>query len=238
MSLKKIYGNKESFPEFNKLTYRKKEFVWYYLDNQFVEPNIYKPTKNDAFASYIASHKNHDPIYNEENNPDGYIKIIKYVFNPKIQKMIKVHDTYEDFDESEMKVVNAEKFKKHLMKAQRLERECQPAITEIRAQILKTDEKSRELEVMDAVHTDSLYHRNPKYKIENRKLAFKMYGLDKQETGNQINIYEASGKRVIQAIKNSSGGESDNDMKDLLVDDSEFDNISINENELKDKKEK
>lgn len=231
MSLKRIYSNKNEFPELHKLSVRKQKFVWYYLDRETIDVNTQKTTFNDAFASYLATNKI-NAIYHKDTNPNGFLILKRYAYNAELKTYTLV-DKHVLATETRLDIVNAKLFEKHLQSAKRLENECLPAITEIRTKNLIKDEKARHMEIMDAVHNDSLYHNDLRFKVDNRKLAFKMYGLDKQEPNNQINIFENTGKRVIEALKKSSG--KNEDLADLLVGEDDYDDIRVEDSELNNK---
>jgi len=226
-----MYDNKNEYPEFNKLkSRRQKNFVWLYLQSSYKEKFFSMYTFNNALYSYIVAFN---------INCNEFAKVTKYslVKNSSGYDELVVNNSIDNPDKIDVQITNDKIYQKIMKLSEMTYKICEKSINEIRRIEFKTNDETKQLEIINAIHKDALNDDDKKFKIENRKLAVDIYGLRQKEPVIKIDLYEEVGKRYVDNMLSSNN--INKDLKNLVVSDNELNSITYDENDdnIKNKKE-
>lgn len=96
--------------------------------------------------------------------------------------------------------------------------------------MFESEDKSKVLELKDAIYTSSLKAADFKDRNENRKMMMKIFGLDQIKVDGSVDIYEASGKNILARMR-SAGGNGNGDEPIIPIDIGEIGNSGEEEEE-------
>lgn len=83
---------------------------------------------------------------------------------------------------------------------------CQSAINAIRAEKYREGNDTVVNELKDAIFQSAIHGEDAKDRNENRKMAMKITGLDQIKIDTTVDLYEVSGKQVLQALRKGGDG--------------------------------
>lgn len=181
---------------YESLSYREKLFVDCYLNDSLVEPTIHKHTYNDKLVSYIFAFNKGDELMECIN--------IGYSYFNWATKSIESDTDYSDGCDVTITIKNAKKYLVLVKASTRIYNKTLQAINDIRYSQYDTNDKSKILELKDAIWNSSIHSNDSKDRNENRKMAMKIFGLDQVKVDMGLDIYEASGKNILKARKQDS----------------------------------
>lgn len=178
------------------LSYREKVFVDSYLNQRLIEQVTHRHTYCDNLASFIFA-------YNREKQAKEAFDI-KFVAYDSETREYAVLPYYQEGCKVNITIKNAKKYRNIITAANRAYRKCNKAINDIRYASFETEDKSKMLELKDAIfnsaiHSDEYHDRN-----DNRKMAMKIFGLDQVKVDTSVDIYEATGRNILQTLKNNN----------------------------------
>jgi len=184
-------------PAFMQLDMNLQQMLLLYIDDEYIEPNSMKPTKDSAFISFLATYPNQE--------------VVKKIF-----KMIEVAVGTDQNGEAivkELKVINDEEMPLYLkLKAMASGtwkrynlKELVKSMREIVSNDGFKDEELIERQIVD----DALSKDKSNYTARMRALAVKVKGMEKTNALQQINVYvEGGGKQLNKTIIESSGNDN------------------------------
>lgn len=187
---------------YNNLNYRQRCFVDCYINQNLVQPTLHRHTFNDEFASYVFAYQKDlackEALELKFWTTDGFGVVHKaqnYVAGCKIEVVVK----------------NMQKYMSLTKCARKVHGECTKAINDIRTIMYSSEDKSKELELKDAIYNSSLFGSDFKDRNENRKMMMKIMGLDQIKVDTSVDIYQASGKQILARLgsKGVLGGSED-----------------------------
>lgn len=184
------------YPEsYLKLKYRDRLFVDCYLKDDLIEPTTSKNTYCDKLISYIFA-------YNKENEIKEALDFSYTILNWASKTFDKI-DNYVNGCTVTVKVKNPKKYMSLVANSTKVFNRCNVAINDIRLAGFETSDKSKMLELKDAIFNSSIHSDDAKDRNENRKMAMKIFGLDQVKVDTSVDIYEASGRNILQSRLNS-----------------------------------
>ena len=196
-------------------------FVNCYLNETLVEPQTHKHTFNDKLISYIFAH----------NIDVSEFMSFRYDIQNSFGQMITQND-YTANSVVTVTITNAKLYWSVLAKSTASYNKCLKAINDIRVLMYESEDKSKVLELKDAIVTSALSATDFKDRNDNRKMAMKLFGLDQVKVDMDVDMYTASGKQIFQDLhKNASDREDAPIIPDVIEDI----DLSEDENEGNDK---
>lgn len=181
---------------YNNLKYRDRFFVDCYLNETLKESTTNINTFCNKLLSYIFA-------YSRENDFKECVSVEYIVYNPACECYQK-NDYYIDGCKININITNAKKYMSLSANATRVYNKCKVAINDLRTQMYDSEDKSKVLELKDAIYNSSINAKEFKDRNENRKMAMKMFGLDQVKVDLTPNIYDMSGKNILANIKGSA----------------------------------
>jgi hypothetical protein len=193
-------------PAFMRLEEQQQQMILLYLEPEYLETYSGKYTKDDVFASFLATYKNKDllnKIFTTIEVSAGTDKD-----GNAITKEMKVID--QDYMPQYLRL---KAYAKSVWKSNNL-KEMVKTMREIMSNDGFKDEELLERSIID----DALAKDKSAYTMRNRSLAVKIKGMEKSNALQQINVYvEGGGQKLNRTIIESTG----NDNYDLAIEDSE-----------------
>lgn len=177
------------YPEsYKNLKYKNKLFVDCYLGCGVIEPYTHRDTFSDEFVSFIFA-------YDKGKECSEAFKLRYYT----VDQFGGIHElkNYKSGCKTEIVVLNAAKYMSLCKVAKKVKYECQHAINDLRIMMYTSEDKSKEMELRDAIFQSSMRGEDAKDRNDNRKMAMKMFGLDQIKVDGSIDIYQASGKQIL-----------------------------------------
>lgn len=203
------------FPaSYYKLKYRERFFVKCYMNERLVEPQTHKPTFCNIFTSYVFSSnsKLDDVVEFRYDKVDGFgniVRIEEWQPNCIVNANIKNVKRYMRIEENATKMYN----------------KCIEAINDIRIILYESEDKSKVLELKEAIYNSALNGADFKDRNDNRKMAMKIFGLDQVKVDLDVDMYTASGKNILGRLKNGQN----NDKEDAPIIPDVLEDIDIEE---------
>lgn len=190
------------YPEsYENLRYKYRVFVDCYLNEGLREPTTHKMTFNDELASYLFAYQKGreflEAVEVKLYETDGFGNVSE-------------KSEWTDGCRAEIVVKNVAKYMSMVKAARRIHGECIRAINDIRTVRYSSDDKSRELELKDAIYNSSLYAADSKDRNDNRKMMMKIMGLDQVKIDTSVDIYAASGRNILarmRSVAEEGGGD-------------------------------
>ena len=202
---------------YKKLNYRNRTYIDCYLNETLVEPLLHKHTFCDSFVSYVFA-------YNKGKDVGECLKFNYYGTDAfGNTKKIKA---YMEGCKVEIVVTNAAKYLSLNKCARSVHTACAKAINDIRTLMFDSDDKSKTLELKDAIYNSSLHAEDFKDRNENRKMMMKIFGLDQVKVDTSVDIYEASGKNILARVREEVKASNNGDEPIIPID---FEDIDIDE---------
>ena len=198
---------------YNNLNYRNRAFVDCYLNEGLVEPCMHAHTFCNELASYVF-------VFNKQQAVRDCLEF-KYYVTDNFGNVQKSKE-YVEGCKVEIIVKNAAKYLSLNKSARMVLKACGQAINEIRMAMYSSDDKSKELELKDAIFRSSIKASDFKDRNENRKMMMKIFGLDQVKIDTSVDIYEASGKNILARMR-SGGGEDRDDTPIVPIDVNDID---------------
>lgn len=187
---------------YNNLNYRQRVFVDCYINPNLMQPTLHKATYNDEFASYVFAYQKDldckEALEFRFWERDGF-------------GIVHPRKDYAAGCDVEVVVKNVQKYMSLTKCARKVHAECTRAINDIRTIMYSSEDKSKELELKDAIYNSSLHGKDFKDRNENRKMMMKIMGLDQIKIDTSVDIYQASGKQILARLngKGVLGGSDD-----------------------------
>lgn len=178
---------------YNALKYRERLFVDCYLNESLIEPQTGKHTFNDKFISYVFA-------YNIE--VENFLRF-KYTILNFASKEYETVDVPIEGATEKIIVTDAKKYLSVIRNSSKIYNRVVKAINDIRLLMYDSQDKSRVLELKDAIYNSSISAKDFKDRNENRKMAMKIFGLDQIKIDVTPDIYSASGKNILQGLRKS-----------------------------------
>ncbi len=184
-------------PAFMQLEIQLQQMLLLYLDNDYIEPNSMKPTKDSAFISFLATYPNQNVVKKIYKTVE--VAIGTDMDGNAITKDIKVLDDEEMPLYLKLKAMASGMWKKYNLK------ELVKSMREIITNDGFKDEELLERGIVD----DALAKDKTNYTARMRALAIKVKGMEKTNALQQINVYvEGGGKQLNKTIIESSGNDN------------------------------
>lgn len=206
------------YPEsYKNLKYRERLFIDCYLNESLEEPQTHKNTFSDKFVSYIFAY----------NVDVSEFLDFKYT---KMNYITKSFDTVGSYDSDctvTVIVTNAKKYMSVLSNSTKIYNRVIGAINDIRQIMYDSNDKSKVLELKDAIYQSSIHSSDAKDRNDNRRMAMKIFGLDQVKVDVGFDIYEASGKNILQGLR----GNIDTTKEDAPLIPDDIDDIDLSEEE-------
>lgn len=183
---------------YTNLKYIQRLFVDCYLNEFLVEPNIGKNTFSDKFVSYVFA----------KNIDVNDFMIIQYFKDGGFGKVVECKE-YTQGASTKIRITNPKMYMSINSLSTKMYNQCIQAINDIRVLLYESEDKSRVLELKDAIYNSSLHSDDSKDRNENRKMAMKYFGLDQVKVDISADIYSASGKNILQTLSKQSTNRDD-----------------------------
>lgn len=193
---------------YEKLSRAEKFFVKCYLNERLVEPKTHRNTFNDKFVSYIFSAN----IKVEE------FMTFRYDVPNQFGQMVP-QKAYTSNCVVTMTITNSRRYMSVLSRSTAIYNKCLQAINDIRIMLYESEDKSKVLELKDAIYNSAISATDFKDRNDNRKMAMKLFGLDQVKVDLDVDMYTASGKQIFQNLqKNNNNREDAPIIPDVLED--------------------
>ena len=184
-------------PAFMRLEEQQQQMILLYLEPEYLETYSGKYTKDDVFASFLATYKNKD-LLNKIFATDEVVVGTDSEGN-KLTREIKVIN--QDYMPQYLRL---KAYAKSLWKSNNL-KEMVKTMREIMSNDGFKDEELLERSIID----DALAKDKSAYTMRNRSLAVKIKGMEKSNALQQINVYvEGGGRQLNRTIIESSGNDN------------------------------
>lgn len=195
---------------YNNLKYRHRVFVDCYLSQTLREETLMQNTYNNELASYVFAYQKQMELADAVE--------VKFYYTDGFG-VTQLANTWNDSCRTEIVVKNVQKYMSLSKCARKVHGECMRAINDIRNILYNSEDKSRELELKDAIYNSSINAKDFKDRNDNRKMMMKIMGLDQIKIDTSVDIYQASGKQVLARLKGESGGNGDEPIIPIDIDD-------------------
>lgn len=177
---------------YKNLKYRDRLFIDCYLNETLKEPTTNMNTYNNKLLSYVFS-------FNKEQDLQECTRTTFMIYDFKKETWIATMQ-YIEGCKITIQITNAKKYMSLVSNATKVYNRCNRAINDIRTLMYDSDDKSKVLELKDAIYNSSIHAEDFKDRNDNRKMAMKIFGLDQVKVDVGLDMYEASGKNIFQSI--------------------------------------